>query len=219
MLDSRSYTLEELAIAVNPGDRRRMLPEVPPSCRAILDVGGGAGQTLLALSIEGAELLVSLDPDPESLSLGRELSESIKFVRGRGESLPFNDDSFDLVISRVAIPYMKIADVLSEMARVTRPGGTLWATLHPFSMTLGELADHLKRAELKGAIYRLYILANGLTLHLFGRQFRWPFSGGRYESCQSSRGIARSLAAAGFTDIRIDKRRFFVVTARKAETT
>ncbi len=84
MLDSRSSNLEELAIAVNPGDERRILPEVPQSCRAILDVGGGAGQTLLALGIEGAELLVSLDIDPESLSLGRELSDSIKFVRGRG---------------------------------------------------------------------------------------------------------------------------------------
>lgn len=217
MPDSRSYNLEELAIAGNPGDPRRILPEVPQSCRAILDVGGGAGQTLLALGLEGAGLLVSLDIDPEALSLGRELSDSIRFVRGRGESLPFNDASFDMVISRVAIPYLNIAYALPEMARVCRPGGRVWATLHPFRMTLGELAAHLKRMELKGAIYRLYILANGLALHLLGRQFSWPFSGGRYESCQSARGIARSLAAAGFTDIRIVHGHFCVATARKPD--
>ncbi len=215
MTDSRTYNLEELAIAMCPEDPRRILPPVRENHRSILDIGGGAGQTLIALDLGGRSLVVSVDLDFEALSLGKELSEGIDFVCARGESLPFKDHSFDMVICRVAIPYMHISKALTEMGRVLRPGGLLWATLHTFQMTAGELLRHLVGFEIRGAIYRLYILINGVALHYIGRQFRWPFSQGRYESCQSTKGITRSLHSAGFTEIRIQKNSFFIVTAEK----
>ena len=41
------YHLLELEIARSPDDPRCVMPELRPSYRAVLDVGCGAGQTLL----------------------------------------------------------------------------------------------------------------------------------------------------------------------------
>jgi hypothetical protein len=61
----------------------------------------------------------------------------------------------------------------------------------------------------------MYVLTNGLTLHLLNKQFRFPLTGSGFESFQTNQGISRALRSAGFADIQISRDNFFVVTAKK----
>ena len=209
------YHLQELAIANDPSDPRRNLPQLEETDRRILDVGCGAGQTLIASAPRAEVLAVGVDSDQSALQLGTQLTNAVRFVTATGEALPFLQESFDLVISRVALPYMNVGIALNEMCRVLRPGGRLWLVLHPFDQTLKELISNLLRIELKAALYRVWVLSNGITLHLFGKQWPWILKRGNYESFQTSGGVRRLLAAEGFERIEITRGRHFVVTAIK----
>ena len=122
-MDVEAYHRMELRIALDGADSRRAMPVIPPGVTSILDVGCGAGQTLIASRLRPAVRAVGVDPDFEALALGRRLGAPVHLVHACGESLPFAADSFDMVISRVAVPYMRRGSALAEMARVLRPGG------------------------------------------------------------------------------------------------
>ena len=206
------YHLHELEIARTPGDPRRVMPPLRPGVRSVLDVGCGAGQTLIASDLGPGVLAVGVDVDQHALALGRRLTDHVQLAGAKGEALPFRDASFDMVICRVALPYMHVPTALAEMARVLRPGGEIWLTLHPASMTLRELAERVWAGDVRAALYRAYVLANGIALHLAGRQFPFPLGDRRTESFQTAGGMARLLRAAGFVSLERRESPFFVMT-------
>ena len=214
MVDSEYHQLE-LSIATDPNDLRRVMPVVETRHRRILDVGCGAGQTLIGSKLPEHVLAIGIDVDSSALALGKQLTNAIHFVRGRGEALPFASESFDLVICRVALPYMHISRALSEISRVTAAGGDVWLVLHPFSMTAKEFGANLAHFQLKASLYRLWVLMNGLALNMLGKQWHWPGNTNRYETWQTSAGITGSLRAAGFDNVQISRGDHFVVTANK----
>jgi len=126
---SVEYHLAELRIALDPSHPGHILPQVEPHER-VLDLGSGAGQTLIAAC--PGRLSFGLDIDFEALRLGRSFTCEVAFVCGRAEQLPFASESFDLVISRVSLPYTHLRASLSEINRVLRPKGRIWLTLHTF---------------------------------------------------------------------------------------
>jgi ubiquinone/menaquinone biosynthesis C-methylase UbiE len=211
--DALAYHLQELAIATTPGDRRRILPTFAPRHRRILDVGGGAGQTLVS-GVPRAALAVCLERDPTAVELGRRVAPGVRFVRASGEELPFPDGAFDLVVARLSWPYMHIPRAAREAARVLAPGGELWAVLHPAEMITGELRTALARVRLKTAISRLMVLANGVVQHVTGRPASLVPGESSHETFQTVRGMDRLLRAAGFEAITFERGPFFVVTAR-----
>lgn len=215
-MDLARYHFLELQIASNPADTRRVMPRVHAGYRRILDVGCGAGQTLVASSLAAHVTALGIDVDARALRLGRTIDPRIRYVQARGESLPLPTGHFDLVISRVALPYMNQGAALAEMARVLEPGGTLWLALHPVSQVFFQLRECVRRRDWRAALRRLYALANGAILHLTGHEVRAPGRGKpRYESFQTPERMQRSLEALGFEDIRIERRGFFVVTATR----
>ncbi len=207
------YHLEELRIACRRWDPRCVLPEISPQHKRILDVGCGAGQTLIGCGVDGRRSW-GVDVSIDALQLGKKLSQETNFVMAAGEALPFSDNSFDLIISRVALPYMRIALTLREMARVLRPGGSLWLTLHRLTYTKAQLLRAATEADLRALGFQMYVLANGFCLHLFSRQIRFPFTT-RCESFQTGSGMRRVLRKSGFEQIRIYQQQHFVVTAQK----
>ena len=194
------------------------MPSVDASHRKILDVGCGAGQTLIGCALSPEVFAVGLDLDESALAFGRGLNRGINFVRASGEELPFHRESFDLVISRVALPYMQINKGLAEMFRVLRADGDLWIVLHPLSGTLSELMSEARQLHLKGFLFRSWVLLNGLSFNVFGRQYAWPIDRNRRETWQGNRRMTRVLLAAGFSDIQITRNKHFVITARKPST-
>ena len=139
----------------------------------VVEIGCGAGQTLIAAYND--RVTFGLDVDPGALRLGRSLTQNVRFVCGRAEALPYRDEQFDLVLARASMPYFNIRASLREMRRVLRPGGTVWMTLHP----AGICWTAAKIGNYKGKMFFGYIWLNSVVFHLCQRQF--PLLG-RYES-------------------------------------
>jgi ubiquinone/menaquinone biosynthesis C-methylase UbiE len=210
MSSKADYHLNELKIARSPADPRRAMPVIPEGCERVLDIGCGAGQTLVASDLAGAAAF-GIDYDLEALRLGKKIGTGIRFVQASGEALPFRDGAFDFVFSRVALPYMRIPVALRDIARVLKPGGGLWLTLHPLAMfSLRNAIGSLRRS-----LFEIYRLTNTAALHLAAWQFRFPLKRSVTESWQTERGVRLALRKAGFESIRIASGSHFTVTARK----
>jgi len=99
----------------------------------VLDVGCGAGMdSLVAAQMVGATGSVTgIDMTPEMVAKARaSIAEmglgTVRIVEGSAEHLPFDDGSFDVVISNGVIDLIPDKDaVFSEIARVLRPGGRI----------------------------------------------------------------------------------------------
>lgn len=176
-----------------------------PAEARILDIGCGAGQTLIA-SYPG-RLSFGLDVDLGALRLGRGWTSSVAFACGRAEALPYRSADFDLVVARVSLPYTDITRSLHEIHRVLKPDGMVWMTLHP----LGLRTRQVRWARWRSWLTFAYVLTNGLCLHVLQKQFSFF---GRHESFQTEGGMRRALRRAGFHDVKIDRKRHFLFTAR-----
>lgn len=89
-----------------------------------LDVGTGAGALAFAL-VPLVREVVGLDPVPELLELARARALSnTEFVGGDGTALPFPDGAFDLAGTHRTLHHVAQPErIVSELARVTQPGG------------------------------------------------------------------------------------------------
>jgi demethylmenaquinone methyltransferase/2-methoxy-6-polyprenyl-1,4-benzoquinol methylase len=130
----------------------------------ILDVATGTGDlAIAALKIE-PQKIAGIDISEKMLKIGREkllkrgLTERIELFKGDSEHIDFKDNSFD--VTMVAFGVRNFSDPLkglTEMCRVTRPGGFLMVLefSRPVSFPLRQL-------------YKFYFLN---ILPLFGRLF------------------------------------------------
>jgi len=95
----------------------------------VLDVACGAGNAALPAARRGAQV-IGLDLVPELLEAGRAkaaaASVEIEWVEGDAEALPFEDDSFDRVLSTFGHMFApRHGQTAGEMARVCRAGGSI----------------------------------------------------------------------------------------------
>ncbi|GAB3461858.1 class I SAM-dependent methyltransferase [Actinophytocola sediminis] len=102
----------------------------PLQDRLVLDVGGGPGYFADAFRGAGARYL-GIDPDVGELSARGHPAAGM--VRASGTQLPLRDGTVDVcyssnVLEHVADP----AAMLAEMVRVTKPGGTVFASFTPW---------------------------------------------------------------------------------------
>jgi SAM-dependent methyltransferase len=99
----------------------------------VLDLGSGAGtDSLVASQMVGNEgSITGVDMTPEMLAKARAAASTmnvanVEFVEGEVESLPFEDGTFDVVISNGVIDLVPDKDaVFSEIYRVLAPGGRI----------------------------------------------------------------------------------------------
>jgi arsenite methyltransferase len=120
--------VESFAGVANPFS----LGELEPGER-VLDVGCGAGtDTLVAAQMVGERGRVTgIDMTPEMLAKARQAANelgavNVEFVEGEIEQLPFDDETFDVVISNGVIDLVPDKDaVFSEIFRVLEPGGRI----------------------------------------------------------------------------------------------
>ena len=97
---------------------------------AVLEVAAGTCACGRAIA-PSAGWVVCLDMTPAMLSVGKAEAEkaalgNMTFVLGDAAGLPFLDDSFDVVLSRLAFHHFpEVEGPFAEMVRVLRPGGRL----------------------------------------------------------------------------------------------
>src|SRR5215217_1749088 len=109
-------------------------PRLAEACRVgpgtrVLDVAAGTGNAAIAAAQAGADVTAS-DLTPELLDVGRARAAAagleLEWVDADAERLPFEDESFDVVISAIGVmfaPHHQLA--ADELVRVCRPGGTI----------------------------------------------------------------------------------------------
>jgi SAM-dependent methyltransferase len=91
-----------------------------------LDVGCGTGALAQRLAGIGYEV-VGVDPSEGMLEIMRARSPETRAVNASGTALPFEDDSFDVVLTVAAMHHIAdpadVRQTLAEMVRVSRPSG------------------------------------------------------------------------------------------------
>jgi ubiquinone/menaquinone biosynthesis C-methylase UbiE len=130
----------------------------------VLEVGCGTGVLgrWLATGTEARNPYIGLDINPYLLREAADLLETFKdphvieFTEGSGEDLPFEDDSFDLTMSITVIEEVNADRMLSELARVTRPGGRVAVVARAMDLPLfvnAPLSEALKaKVETPGIV-------------------------------------------------------------------
>jgi ubiquinone/menaquinone biosynthesis C-methylase UbiE len=157
------------------------------------------------------DIQVGLDIDFSLLMQSRRLHPKVLLVCGEGERLPFGDGAFDAVISRVALPYMKLNAAIPEISRVVRPGGHVQMNLHQFDFAWRDLLRRIRSGRPRAIVGGLWAIANGCIFHFLGRTLRLPTSRRFYDSFQTYTGVKRILQQQGFAGI-VET---YVITAKK----
>jgi SAM-dependent methyltransferase len=97
----------------------------------VLDVGCGPGGLTDVLAARVGEANVAaIDPAPQFAAACGARRPTADVRVGVAEELPWEDGAFDATLSSLVIAFMRDADRgVREMARVTRPGGTIAACM------------------------------------------------------------------------------------------
>jgi ubiquinone/menaquinone biosynthesis C-methylase UbiE len=108
--------------------RRRVIPLAHGE---VLELGVGAGANFALYDPARVRRLVGVEPSAELLSMAAraahtDLRPPSSLLAGRGEALPFEDESFDTVVITFTLCSVEDpAAVLSQARRVLKPGGRL----------------------------------------------------------------------------------------------
>jgi SAM-dependent methyltransferase len=99
---------------------------VEPGMRT-LDVGCGPGALTTALAGRlGPENVSAVDPSPPFVQTSLARAPGAQVLVAQAEALPFPDDTFDAALSQLVVNFMGDALAgVSEMSRVTKPGGVV----------------------------------------------------------------------------------------------
>jgi len=104
-------------------ERTKAFPKILKRIRnvkSVLDVGCGTGHYCRELKDLGYEV-IGVDYSQNMINKAKSLSQGIEFKQGDGYNLPFEDNSFDLVISIGVLQCLEQEDLfLSELKRVSK---------------------------------------------------------------------------------------------------
>ena len=127
--------------------------------QSVLDVAGGPGEPSLTIAetVGPTGLVTCTDAVAEMVETARAEAqrrgiENVRFQQCSADDLPFPDNSFDAVVSRLGVMlFPDPSAAVREMLRVTKPGGRLafvvWhkSDLNPFCYVVTNVMDqHIK---------------------------------------------------------------------------
>jgi SAM-dependent methyltransferase len=114
----------------------------------VLDVAAGTGSAAIPAALAGADVVAS-DLTPELFDDGRARAAAagvdLEWREADAEALPFEDASFDVVLSAIGVmfaPHHAVA--AGELVRVCRPGGTIGVLSWTPSGFIGQLFATMK---------------------------------------------------------------------------
>ena len=103
--------------------------------KSILDVGCGSGMVTRDIAEISKGKVTALDGSKDMIDVAKGVLKNFKNVElkvGTAEDLPFDDNTFDVVTCNLVLMWAKTPQiVVDEMARVTKPGGIVLASLEP----------------------------------------------------------------------------------------
>ena len=105
--------------------------------RKILDVGCGTGAVTFDIAFSTKGKVTGIDNDPEKLQEAEKTLAkipNIKLMKADVLELPFNDETFDLVVFNIVMMHVKPKNqprAMAEMVRVTKKGGYVLGSCEP----------------------------------------------------------------------------------------
>jgi len=101
----------------------------------ILDVGCGTGVVTRDIARLTKGMVTGIDGSKEMITVAQSILspyQNIRLCTGKAEQLPFPDNTFDLVVCNLLFMWVEDPQhVAQEMARVTKAGGRVLASLEP----------------------------------------------------------------------------------------
>jgi len=114
---------------------------------AVVEVGSGTGAILQSLLEEGDFTLTGVDINRSALHYAKKNEKTFRLIQATGNQLPFSDSCFDISYCHYLLLWVSHPmRILSEMRRVTRPGGCVIALAEP---------DHQSRIDYPPPLDRL----------------------------------------------------------------
>ena len=122
----------------------------------VLDVGAGTGAGTRRLAeLVGEARVAAVDPSEPFVEALRDRFPGSDVQHASAESLPFEDDSFDVALAHLVVNFMADPEAgVAEMRRVTRPGGTVAACVWDYGgemQLLGRFWDAVEELDPKGS--------------------------------------------------------------------
>ncbi len=145
---------------------------------AVLDVGCGTGALTVAVArAAGAgATVVGLDANHEMLAVARRKPGAIDWREGRAEALPFDDATFDAVVSQFAFMFFdERRQALGEAMRVLKGGGRMAVAVcgaverSPGYATFASLLDRLFGRDVGDSFRAPFVLGDPEELHRIAR--------------------------------------------------
>jgi ubiquinone/menaquinone biosynthesis C-methylase UbiE len=119
---------------------------------SVLDVACGYGNTAITSRMQGSKV-TGIDITPKLLALAKEEEKvaginGINWKEGDAEDLPFEDESFNVVLStfgHIFAPNQELAG--KEIIRVLKKGGRLGFTSWPPELAVGKLSEVVSKYD------------------------------------------------------------------------
>ena len=129
--------------------------------KMLLDLACGDGQDTKEYVQRGATYF-GIDESENLIEMAKETHPDTDFQVGDMRSLPYPDNSFDIVLSKYAIGSVpNINDVFTEVSRVLKKGGVFaYLTTHPLRLFMEQTATH-----------KDYFAQKDVDLAVFGGKF------------------------------------------------
>jgi len=199
---------------------QKLLGRPLPAFGSSLEIGAGTGYFTLNMLQDGVvREAVATDISRGMLDAlqanATRIGVAVQTVACDAEDLPFDDDSFDLVLGHAVLHHIPHLDrAFAEFMRVLRPGGRFVFAGEP-SRTGDRIAAHPKRAALRAApLWRRAMRARPLDGHgAPGAYEAWPTDHGGLdgESLEAFVDVHAfdpidldvAACAAGFVDVRV----------------
>ena len=128
----------------------------------LIDLGCGTGEMLSQLHGNGFSDLTGLDLSAGMISVAKAKVPHASFVHAAIESIPCEEERFDVVASNAAIQWCDAEVASKEIERVLRPGGTVLLN----SFVKGTLAQWREAFLAGGHETRVHALASAEDLQL-----------------------------------------------------
>ena len=142
------------------------LVQLPPPPLRILEIGCGKGAILENLRVAGYQCH-GIDIDPDALSECRETHPNISVGLGSGESLPFEGNRFDVVLSFDVFEHIRDSDRhIAEVRRVLDVRGQyLLQTPNKWTNIPFEVLRHMKKLHLSPVAAYYEVTREHCALH------------------------------------------------------
>jgi ubiquinone/menaquinone biosynthesis C-methylase UbiE len=179
----------------------------------VLDIGCNDGRVFTQAPFRDADCH-GIDVDGAAVASG--IKQGFKLTLGPAESLPYPDEMFDVVMSRVALPYTHIPTSLSEAFRVLKPRGRLFLSMHDLRLQMEFLRAGMKARSIKRVLDHVYIFAASTLFNATGICVSRPWKPGQYETFQTAGRMFKELKRTGFSNYTAERvAHHFIVRAEK----